>query len=110
MQCLFSLSILASKWQYTTYALTFKIIIMEILWTIIIGAIAGWLGSIVFQGSGLGLIGNIIVGILGFFVGGWLLNKIGVSLGTGTLGVILSGALGALVILVILNLLFRRRG
>lgn len=82
---------------------------MEILWTIIIGAVAGWLGSLVFQGSGLGLIGNIVVGILGFFVGGWLLNKIGVSLGGGLLGTILSGALGALVILVILNLIFKQR-
>ena len=81
---------------------------MEILWTIIIGAIAGWLGSVIFKGSGLGLIGNIIVGILGFFVGGWLLGKLGVSLGGGTLGAILSGALGAIVILLLLNLIFRR--
>ncbi len=82
---------------------------MEILWTLLIGALAGWLGSIIFQGSGLGLIGNIIVGILGFFVGGWLLGKLHISLGSGTLGVILTGALGAIIILVILNLIFRRR-
>ncbi len=42
---------------------------MEIVVTCIIGAIAGWLGSKIFQGSGLGLLGNIIVGILGGFVG-----------------------------------------
>lgn len=82
---------------------------MEILWTIIIGAIAGWLGSLIFQGSGLGLVGNIVVGILGFFVGGWILGRIGVSLGSGMVGTILSGALGALIILVILNLVFKQR-
>lgn len=82
---------------------------MDILITLIIGAIAGWLGSVIFKGSGLGLVGNIIVGILGSFVGGWLLTKIGFSLGTGTVGAILTGALGAIVILAILNLLFRRR-
>ena len=82
---------------------------MDILWTLIIGAVAGWLGSVIFQGSGLGLIGNIIVGILGSFVGGWLLGKLNLSLGSGTLGVILQGALGAIVILFILNLIFRRR-
>lgn len=81
----------------------------DILWTLIIGAIAGWLGSVIFKGSGLGLIGNIIVGILGAFVGGWLLSQLGVTLGTGIAGAILTGALGALVILVILNLIFRRR-
>lgn len=82
---------------------------MDILWTLIIGAVAGWLGSVIFQGGGLGLIGNIIVGILGAFVGGWLLSKLNISLGTGTVAAILQGAIGAIVILFILNLIFRKR-
>lgn len=82
---------------------------MDILWTLLIGAVAGWLGSVIFQGGGLGLIGNIIVGILGSFVGGWILGKLNFSLGGGTLGAILQGALGAIVILFIINLIFRRR-
>jgi uncharacterized membrane protein YeaQ/YmgE (transglycosylase-associated protein family) len=82
---------------------------MEILVTLIIGAAAGWLGSMVYKGSGLGLIGNIIVGIVGSFLGYWLLGKLGVSLGTGWIGAILTGALGALIILLLLNLIFRRR-
>jgi len=41
---------------------------MEIISTIIIGAIAGWLGSTIFRGSSLGLFGNIVVGIIGSFV------------------------------------------
>ena len=53
---------------------------MEILVILLIGALAGWLGSVIFKGSGLGLIGNIIVGILGSFVGYWLLGKFGISL------------------------------
>ena len=80
---------------------------MEILVILLIGALAGWLGSLIFKGSGLGLIGNIIVGILGSFVGYWLLGKFGISLGTGWIGAILTGALGAVVILAIINLLFR---
>lgn len=82
---------------------------MEILVTLIIGAAAGWLGSMIFKGSGLGLLGNIVVGIIGSFVGYWLLGKIGVDLGTGWIGAILTGALGALIILFVINLLFRRR-
>lgn len=82
---------------------------MEILVTLLIGAVAGWLGSQIFSGSGLGLIGNIIVGILGGFVGYWLLGKLGISLGSGLVGTILTGAIGAIVILVILNILFRKR-
>ncbi|CAM3526894.1 hypothetical protein FSS13T_20390 [Flavobacterium saliperosum S13] len=80
---------------------------MEIVVTLIIGAVAGWLGSQIFSGGGLGLLGNIVVGILGSFVGYWLLGKLGVSLGTGILGAILTGAVGAIVILAIVNLLFK---
>ena len=82
---------------------------MEILATIIIGAAAGWLGSMIYKGSGLGILGNIVVGIIGSFIGYWLLGKLGVSLGTGWLGAILTGAIGAIIILVILNLLFKKR-
>nr|WP_317632592.1 GlsB/YeaQ/YmgE family stress response membrane protein [uncultured Flavobacterium sp.] len=81
---------------------------MEIVWTLIIGAVAGWLGSQIFRGGSLGLIGNIIVGILGSFVGYWLLGSVlNVSLGGGIIGSILTGAIGAIVILAILNLIFK---
>jgi len=82
---------------------------MEILATLIIGALAGWLGSTIYRGSGLGLLGNIVVGIIGSFVGYWLLGQLGVHLGTGWIGAILTGALGAIIILVLLNLVVRRR-
>lgn len=82
---------------------------MEIVVILLVGAAAGWLGSMIFKGSGLGLIGNIVVGILGGVLGYWILGKLGVSLGDGWIGVILTGALGAIVILAILNLIFGRR-
>lgn len=82
---------------------------MEILVILLIGAVAGWLGSMIFTGGGLGLLGNIIVGILGSFVGYWLLGRLGVSFGTGIVAAILTGALGAIVILAIVNLLFGSR-
>jgi uncharacterized membrane protein YeaQ/YmgE (transglycosylase-associated protein family) len=82
---------------------------MEILVILIIGAAAGWLGSMVYKGSGLGLLGNIVVGIIGSFVGYWALGKLGVNLGTGWVGAILTGAVGAIIILILLNLIFPRR-
>lgn len=81
----------------------------ELIVTLLIGALAGWLGAFIFKGGGLGLLGNIVVGILGSFVGYWLLGKLGISFGTGWVGAILTGALGAIVILAIINLLFRRK-
>ena len=82
---------------------------MEIVIMLLIGAIAGWLGSMIFSGGGLGLLGNIIVGILGSVIGYWLLGEMGVSLGTGVIAAILTGAIGAIVILAIVNLLFSAR-
>ena len=82
---------------------------MEILGTLLIGAVAGWLGSQLFKGSSLGLIGNIVVGVLGGFVGYWGLGKLGVSLGTGWIGAILTGAIGAIAILAILNLIMKKK-
>ncbi|MDD4144602.1 MAG: GlsB/YeaQ/YmgE family stress response membrane protein [Prolixibacteraceae bacterium] len=82
---------------------------MEILVTLLIGAAAGWLGSMIYRGGGLGLLGNIIVGIVGSFVGYWLLGKLGINLGAGWIGAILTGAIGAIIILFLLNLIFKKK-
>ena len=81
----------------------------SIIVTIVLGAIAGWLGSIIYKGSGLGLIGNIIVGILGGFVGSWGLGILGVSLGSGYIGYILTAAIGAIALLFIVNFFSGKR-
>ncbi|WP_315397568.1 GlsB/YeaQ/YmgE family stress response membrane protein [Hoylesella nanceiensis] len=83
---------------------------MGIFATLIIGAIAGWLGGKIYKGSGLGLLGNIIVGILGSGVGSWLLEKVfSISLGEGWIGSIITGAIGAIVILFLMNLIFKKK-
>ena len=83
---------------------------MGIFATLIIGAIAGWLGGKIYKGSGLGLLGNIIVGILGSGVGSCLLEKVfNISLGEGWIGSIITGAIGAIVILFLINLIFKKK-
>lgn len=82
---------------------------MEIIVTILMGALAGWLGSTIYKGSGLGFIGNLVLGILGSFVGYWLFGKLDISLGTGLLSVILTSAIGAIIILFIFNLIFKKK-
>ncbi len=82
---------------------------MEIIGALITGVLAGWLGSLVYKGSGLGFIGNMVVGLLGSFVGFWLFGKLGVSLGTGWISAILTGAIGAIIILFLLNLIFKKK-
>ena len=78
---------------------------MEIVILLIVGAAAGWLGSVIYKGSGLGIFGNIIVGIIGSFIGYWLLGELGISLGTGIIAAILTGAIGAIIILFLIHLI-----
>ena len=82
---------------------------MGIIATIIIGAIAGWLGSLVYKGTNLSILGNIIVGVVGSFVGNWIFNILGISLGTGWIGAILTGAIGAVVILFLINAFAKKK-
>lgn len=79
---------------------------MSILTWIIVGLIAGVLASLVMGGTGYGLIGDIIIGIVGAFVGGWLFAQLGVSSPWGGLpGTIFVAFVGAVVLLFILRLL-----
>jgi uncharacterized membrane protein YeaQ/YmgE (transglycosylase-associated protein family) len=81
-----------------------------IIVVILIGAAAGWLGSLLFSGSGLGLIGNVVVGILGSFVGSWLLKELKVSIGGSPIvNAIITGAIGAFVILFVVSLVSRKK-
>ncbi len=66
-----------------------------IIW-LIIGAIAGWLAGVIVKGYGFGLVGNIVVGIIGSFVGGWLFTRMGISTGGGIFGAII-GAYGLMI-------------
>jgi Predicted membrane protein len=76
----------------------------ELISTLLIGAVSGWLAGQIKQGFGFGLLGNIIVGILGAFVGGWLFRQLGVSLGSGLVSTIATSVIGALVLLFVIGL------
>lgn len=79
---------------------------MTILTWLIVGLIAGVLASLVMGGTGYGLIGDIIIGIVGAFVGGWLFAQLGVASPWGGLpGTIFVAFIGAVVLLFLLRLL-----
>ena len=79
---------------------------MSILVWLIVGLVAGVLASMVMGGTGYGIVGDIIIGIIGAFVGGWLFAQLGVSTPFGGLpGTIFVAFIGAVVLLFILRLL-----
>jgi uncharacterized membrane protein YeaQ/YmgE (transglycosylase-associated protein family) len=82
---------------------------MDLLTWLIVGLIAGVLAGLLV--GGVGLIGNIIVGICGAFVGGWIFSKLGVGTPfAGLAGTIFTAFVGAVVLLLILHFFQGRRG
>ncbi len=77
----------------------------SILVIIIVGIVAGWLAGQIVQGTGLGVIGDLLFGIAGAFVGGWLLPRVGIHLGTGLVSAIINATLGAVVLLLVMRVL-----
>lgn len=82
---------------------------MELIAVLLIGGAAGWLGSMIYRGNGLGLFGNIIVGVLGGSLGYWLLGHLGIYLGHGLVGTIVTSAIGAVIILFLAQLVFKKK-
>jgi len=82
---------------------------MDILTWLVVGLVAGLLASFV-VGGGLGIVGDVIVGILGAFVGGWIFARLGVRSPFGGLaGTIFTAFVGAVVLLFLIRLLGRGR-
>jgi uncharacterized membrane protein YeaQ/YmgE (transglycosylase-associated protein family) len=78
-----------------------------IIW-LAIGAIAGWLaGRIMEGGTGYGLVGDIIVGIVGAAIAGFLLPRIGIFIGGGIIGQIINAVIGACILLFVVRLVKR---
>ena len=72
---------------------------------IIIGGIAGWVGSKVVKGTGSGIVVDIVVGVIGGFLGGFLLAKLGFVVESGRHWfTFFTALLGAVILLFIVRL------
>ena len=80
---------------------------MGILSWILLGALAGWVASMIMgKNSSMGAFANIAVGIIGAFIGGFVMNLIGKTGVTGfNLTSFLVALLGAVILLAIANLI-----
>jgi uncharacterized membrane protein YeaQ/YmgE (transglycosylase-associated protein family) len=80
---------------------------MSFLWFLVVGLVAGWLAGVLVKGGGFGVIGDLVVGVIGAFLGGWLFSTLGASAGGGLLGSIIVATVGAVVLLFIVRLVKR---
>ncbi|HEY1337459.1 MAG TPA: GlsB/YeaQ/YmgE family stress response membrane protein [Bryobacteraceae bacterium] len=81
---------------------------MSFLAWIVLGLVAGFIGSKIVNKTGEGLVLDIILGVVGAFVGGWLFNQFGASGVTGlNLYSLMVAAIGAIVVLVVYHAIRR---
>jgi uncharacterized membrane protein YeaQ/YmgE (transglycosylase-associated protein family) len=75
---------------------------------LIVGLVAGWLAGKIMRGSGFGIIGDIIVGVIGAFIGGWLWGQLHLpTIGNFWINAIVTATVGAVILLFILRLIRR---
>jgi uncharacterized membrane protein YeaQ/YmgE (transglycosylase-associated protein family) len=76
----------------------------SLLIILVVGLIAGWLAGQIVQGTGFGIVGDLLIGIAGAFIGSWLLPQLGLHLGSGIISAIINATSGALLLLLVITL------
>ena len=74
-----------------------------LIMTLVIGGIAGWLAGNILKGGGFGLVVNILVGIVGAFIGNYVFGLLGIVAG-GSIGQLVAATIGALILLFLVGL------
>jgi len=77
----------------------------SILVILFVGLVAGWLAGKIVQGTGFGIIGDIVVGIVGAFISTLLFPRLGFHLGSGLVSEIIYSAIAAIILLLIVRLI-----
>ncbi len=69
---------------------------------LVIGIVAGFIAGKIMKGAGFGLVGDLIVGVIGSFIGVWIFGLLNISSG-GILGLLIAAIVGALILLYIVR-------
>jgi uncharacterized membrane protein YeaQ/YmgE (transglycosylase-associated protein family) len=76
----------------------------SIIVILFVGLVAGWLAGKIVRGTGFGIIGDIVVGIVGALISTLLFPRLGFHLGSGLVSEIIYSAIGAVILLLIVRL------
>jgi len=74
----------------------------EVIGTIILGLIAGWLTGLLMRGSGYGIIADILLGLVGAVIGRWIFSALGI-VALGGVGYLAMAIVGAVVLVAIVH-------
>jgi uncharacterized membrane protein YeaQ/YmgE (transglycosylase-associated protein family) len=79
----------------------------HLLLFLVIGVVAGFLAGKIIRGAGYGLVADLIIGVIGSFIGGWVFGLVGITAG-GILGSLVVAVVGALLLLYVVRLVKKR--
>jgi uncharacterized membrane protein YeaQ/YmgE (transglycosylase-associated protein family) len=74
---------------------------------LLVGLVAGWMAARFVTKYGMGIVGDIVVGVIGAYIGNWLAPRLGVHFGTGLARLSLNATVGAIVLLLLVRLIRR---
>ena len=77
---------------------------MSLIWLLIIGLLAGWLAGYFTRGRGFGILGDMVIGVIGAWIGGALLHVFGLY-SIGFIGSLVTALLGAVVLLTLIRII-----
>jgi uncharacterized membrane protein YeaQ/YmgE (transglycosylase-associated protein family) len=88
-----------AKWGKTMYLSNEGLLVI-----LFVGLVAGWLAGQIVRGTGFGIIGDILVGIVGAFIASLLFPRLGLHLGSSLVSEIVYSAIGAIILLLVVRL------
>lgn len=77
---------------------------MDLIGFLLIGLIAGWIATNFMRGGSMGLMGNLVIGVIGAFVGGFLFRLVGFA-AVGLIGHLITATVGAMALLYVVRVL-----
>lgn len=80
---------------------------MEFVWFALIGICAGWLAGQITKGSGFGLVGDLIIGVIGAILGSFAFRLVGLA-AYGLLGQLIVATVGAVILLTLLRVVQKK--
>jgi uncharacterized membrane protein YeaQ/YmgE (transglycosylase-associated protein family) len=81
----------------------------ENLLILAVGIVAGWLAGRVVESTGLGLVGEVVIGLAGAFIASWILPQPGIPVGSGIVSATIEAAIGAALLFGIVRLIRGRK-
>ncbi len=78
--------------------------VLNLVLFLLIGLAAGWLAGRIMKGRGFGPLGDLVLGVVGAYLGGWLFSLVGITAG-GLVGMLVMAVVGAILLLYLIRLI-----